>query len=230
MQYAAYPAMQVNGLIPGTQIPYRIIFCDRKTYAVKILPDGSVELRVPKGTTGRMIQEVLERHRDWILSGSAKQKERCLNSFADGAPVPFRGEKLILGTSPDEYGHRQEGMILLPEQDRAGFLSEFYRLSAKAYLPKRTMEWAKKLGVSCKGVRINAAKTRWGSCSSTGSINFSLRTMMLPENCIDYIIVHELCHLKQLNHSAAFWQEVERVLPDYQEREQQIKNAFVILL
>ena len=217
-------------LIPGTEIPCNVILCDRKTYAIKLLPDGTVELRVPKYATEQMVLEVMERHRDWIVSGVARQKERCLNSFADGAPVPFRGDKLILGTSPDEYGHRQEGMILLPKQNRAGFLSEFYRLSAKAYLPERTEMWAKKMGVSYQGVRINAAKTRWGSCSSSGSINFSLRTMMLPENCIDYIIVHELCHLKQLNHSAAFWQEVERVLPDYRKREQQIKNAFVIIL
>lgn len=217
-------------VVKGTDIRYSVIVSDRKSYALKILPDGNLELRIPKRTPVKEIDNILSRHRDWIIESIRKQKERFLISFADGAFVPFMGEKLVIKTGEEGKVSFEDGAICLPNENREKCLSEFYRYAAKKYLPGRLAQWANQMGVEYKSVRINSAKGRWGSCSSKVSINFSFRTMMLPVNCIDYVLVHELCHIKHMDHSAAFWAEVEKVLPDYKERERQIKNAFVVLL
>ena len=92
------------------------------------------------------------------------------------------------------------------------------RQAAREILPVRTAAWAANMGLPAPAVKITSAARRWGSCSSRGSICYSYRVMLLPEALRDYIIVHELCHLRQMNHSAAFYAEVARVLPDYRAR------------
>lgn len=85
------------------------------------------------------------------------------------------------------------------------------RLAAKAYLPRRTAELARKWGFIYKSVKIQSSRTRWGSCSISCSINYSLYLMFVPEHLIDYVILHELCHTKHHDHSPAFWAEMNRV-------------------
>lgn len=91
----------------------------------------------------------------------------------------------------------------------------YYRELAVDYLPARVSELAACHGFQYARVRIKNQKTRWGSCSSIGNINLNLRLMMAPKPAIDYVIVHELCHLQVLNHSRAFWKLVESNYPDY---------------
>lgn len=214
----------------GTDIRVQIIPADRKTYALKVLPDGSVEFRIPQHMPVREVEKTLEKHRDWIINASAKQKARFLTSFADGEAVPMLGERLTLATAEQGKAYYDDGKLYLPQKDRLSVLTEIYRQAAKAYLPDRLKQIADTYGFSYQSVRINTAKSRWGSCSGKKRINLSLRTMMLPKPCIDYILVHELCHLRHMDHSPAFYKEVEAILPDYKRREKAIKEAFVILL
>ena len=97
---------------------------------------------------------------------------------------------------------------------------EITALKEKAFciLTEKTAYYAKVMGLSPARVRINSAKTRFGSCSAKGSINYSFRLMLYPEEAWDYIVVHELCHLRHFDHSKAFWQMVETHLPDYKQR------------
>ncbi len=94
---------------------------------------------------------------------------------------------------------------------------------AKQVLSRKTEYFARFMGVEYNGVKITSAKHRWGSCKKDGSICYSYRTMLLDEKCRDYIVVHELAHIKQFNHSAAFYEEIAKILPDYKERQKEIK-------
>lgn len=91
-------------------------------------------------------------------------------------------------------------------------------------IPPRVKAWAARIGVSYGRITIRNQKTRWGSCSAEGNLNFNCVLMLCPEAVLDYVIVHELCHRKELNHSDRFWAEVEKALPDYRQRRKWLKT------
>lgn len=95
---------------------------------------------------------------------------------------------------------------------------------AKEYIPQRAEFFSNQMGIKYGNITIRLQKTRWGSCSSKGNINFNCLLMLTDIEIIDYVVVHELCHLKQMNHSEEFWKEVEKVLPDYKERKKRLKQ------
>lgn len=97
-------------------------------------------------------------------------------------------------------------------------------IQAKEVLPQKVAFYAGKMGVSYGRITIRNQKTRWGSCSSKGNLNFNCLLMLTPEEVQDYVVVHELCHRKEMNHSANFWKEVEKILPDYKERRKWLKE------
>ncbi len=100
---------------------------------------------------------------------------------------------------------------------------------AKAYFPERVRYYASLMGVSCNRVTLRFQKTRWGSCSTKKNLNFNCLLMLAPAEIRDAVIVHELCHLKEMNHSEKFYREVERILPDYKVRDQKLKEIGPLL-
>ena len=91
-------------------------------------------------------------------------------------------------------------------------------------IPERVEYFAKVIGVTYGKITIRNQKTRWGSCSSKGNLNFNCLLMLAPSEVLDYVVVHELCHRKQMNHSKAFWAEVEKVCPDYKAAKKWLKE------
>lgn len=110
------------------------------------------------------------------------------------------------------------------DQNRLAALEKRYRRAAKEYIPLRVSYFHAFTGGSYEKIVIRDQKTRWGSCSSTGTLSFNYRLMLAPPSVLDYVVVHELCHLKHMNHSADFWQTVESVLPDYKIRRTWLKE------
>jgi len=101
---------------------------------------------------------------------------------------------------------------------------EELKKAARKDLPARAARYAALMGVHCGRITIRAQKTRWGSCSAGGNLNFNCLLMLCPPEIRDYVAVHELCHLKEMNHSPRFWQAVEQTLPDYRARRQWLKQ------
>ena len=101
---------------------------------------------------------------------------------------------------------------------------------AKRLIPERAAYFAEKMGVTYGHITIRSQHTRWGSCSAKGNLNFNCLLVLTPPEVLDYVVVHELCHRKQLNHSAAFWAEVETVLPDYKIRKKWLKENGAALI
>lgn len=104
---------------------------------------------------------------------------------------------------------------------------EIEMLAQKALqvLPKKVEYYAAKIGVTYGTITIRNQKTRWGSCSSKGNLNFNCQLMLFPEEIQDYVVVHELCHRKEMNHSPRFWNEVGRIMPDYEERRKYLRQV-----
>ena len=101
---------------------------------------------------------------------------------------------------------------------------EDLKQKAHKFIPPRVKYFAETFGFEYTKIRISSAQTRWGSCSSRGTLSFSYRLMQYREECIDYVIVHELCHLREMNHSPKFWAEVAAIMPDYKKWEQILKG------
>lgn len=97
-----------------------------------------------------------------------------------------------------------------------------YRELARAIVHERLEHWNEVYGFTYQRVAVRNQRRRWGSCSEHGNLNFNYQIILLPETLMDYVIVHELCHLAELNHSKAFWEHVARALPDYKERKQHL--------
>jgi predicted metal-dependent hydrolase len=164
---------------------YDIIRSSRKTLSLQMKPDGHLVVRAPHRTSDRQIRQFVENNSAWI------QKHR----------------ELI------EQRRRQEEMNPPPAITKETL--ERLRSLASETIPPRVSYYANLMGVSYGRITIRAQKSRWGSCSAKGNLNFNCLLMLTPPEVQNYVIVHELCHRKQMNHSPAFWREVEQIMPEY---------------
>ena len=124
-------------------------------------------------------------------------------------------EQFVAGKSSWIEKHRPKQSEVLPK-----FTDEEIRAlarQAKAVIPERVAHYADLVGVTYGSITIRSQRTRWGSCSGKGNLNFNCLLMLAPAGVVDYVVVHELCHRKEMNHSARFWAQVEGILPDYRQ-------------
>jgi predicted metal-dependent hydrolase len=201
----------------------QIIRSKRKTLALVVRPDGSLLVRAPWRTPKYMIQEFVEKNRKWIETKQAQAL--AVLPTAPRQYVP--GEMfLYLGTSyPLELvdGQREplrldDGkfkLALSRQGDGASAFERWYREQARQVLTARVEFFARQFDFQYKRIRITSARTRWGSCSATGSLSFSWRLILAPLAVVDYVVVHELVHTVFHNHSKQFWDRVGTVMPDF---------------
>lgn len=160
--------------------------------------------------------------------------ESVSERFRDGGRVFLEGEELLLSFSDNiSRAKRKGGTILCPPGDIASVrhaLSFFYRKEAKSILSQRIEILAKRHGFAFKKIRITSAKTRWGSCSSKGTLSFSFRLIMAPIRIIDSVILHELCHTWEMNHSKRFYRLLRTVDPEYRHHDRWLKDNRGIMM
>ncbi|MCL2822127.1 MAG: M48 family metallopeptidase [Firmicutes bacterium] len=204
---------------------YNLIRSKRKTIVICIA-DGQITVKAPLQAPQNYIQRFVESKKDWIkqkVTLSAIRKKQKQDFF-----VSYKSPILLLGkTHIVEIGEKKKlGFIgesffaspNLSHKQIMSFCIKHYRVMAKKYLNERVNIFLKTVGVMPSAVKITGAKTRWGSCSAKKNISFSWRLMMADPKTVDYVIVHELAHLKVMNHSKKFWSIVETVLPDYKKQ------------
>lgn len=183
-----------------------IIKSNRRTVAIQVNSDLTVTVRTPRWISKREIERILKDKESWILKNIEKMRIRnTTGRNATGRDTT--NESVANGDATD--GATTNVNRLTSE--------EIKRLAAEAskYIPERVAYFSKIVGVSYGRITIRNQKTRWGSCSSKGNLNFNCLLMLTPPEVIDYVVVHELCHRKQMNHSKAFWNEVAKVCPEY---------------
>lgn len=177
------------------ELPYILIRSNRKSYAISISPEGQITVRVPLRTREEEIRHILTDRQHWIITKYLEiQKQQAARPVSD-----------------------------LTEAQRAS-LAQRYIAAAKEYFPKRVAYFQPFTGGTYSRITIRDQKTRWGSCSARGTLSFNWRLMLAPPTILDYVVVHELCHLTHMNHSAAFWQAVEAVYPDYRTARKWLKE------
>ena len=180
---------------------YRIIRSARKTIAIEIRPDLSVLVRAPQRASQAQIRRFVQEKEAWILDHLEKMKVRMQKE--QEAPPPE---------------------LLSMEQIKA--LAD----AALKDIPQRVRRYLPVVGVTCGRVTIRNQRSRWGSCSAKGNLNFNCLLMLAPEYVRDYVVVHELCHRLEMNHSDRFWAEVARVMPDYREAKDWLKKNGTALM
>lgn len=171
-----------------------LIRSDRKSIAIEITPEAKVIVRAPKRVPVSEINRFLGEKADWI------------------------DKHLIKMLSRQEELETKDVQPITPQEIR------LLVTKAKRIIPSRVRYYADLMGLEYGSITIRMQKTRWGSCSSKKNLNFNCLLMRTPDNIIDYVVVHELCHLKEMNHSKRFWSEVGKVLPDYKERRKWLRD------
>ena len=123
----------------------------------------------------------------------------------------------------------ERNILFLPIKNARERLVKWLKENAGRILKQRTAEWAEKMNVQYSSVRVTSAKTRWGSCSYKNAINYSFRLIYAPKEIVDYVVVHELAHVRFKNHASAFWKEVETYMPDYREKRAWLKKNGILM-
>lgn len=173
---------------------YEIIYSSRKTLALQITPEGRVIVRAPKRCPRSYINAFVREKEQWV--------EKHLRKIQEQAKVRTDVRRPTMS-----------------EKDRARYIG-----IARDIFTRKTEYYARIMGISYGRIAIREQKTRWGSCSSKGNLNFNWRLILAPEEVLDYVVVHELAHRREMNHSKAFYAIVESVLPDYRQARKWLKE------
>ena len=209
----------------------KLLRSKRKTLSLTIERDGTLLVRAPLRAPESFIREFVAEHETWIRRKQAQVRAAYPpfqpKEYVEGEEFWYLGEayKLQIGetTRPSLAlnGRFQLSRNALPQ---AGPVFErWYREQARRVLSERVERYAGMHGFTVKQVKITSARTRWGSCSSKGTLNFAWRLVMAPLPVIDYVVVHELVHLRVRNHSKKFWAQVGALMPGYKARIQWLK-------
>lgn len=215
-------------------IDYTLTRSKRKSVALYIR-GGGVEVRAPLKMRKCDIDSFVASKEKWITDKLAKSSERSARRKAFtldyGDLVFYRGRQYPIAYKLEKPSNRigfDNERFYMPQDLTTNQIKAaciwIYRMLAKRDLTEKTLSFAKRMYVMPTAVKINGSKTRWGSCSAKKSINFSWRLIMAADDVIDYVVVHELAHITEMNHSERFWAIVESVLPDYRERKIQLKE------
>jgi predicted metal-dependent hydrolase len=199
-------------------------------YIIRVQPDGSVRATVPRVGSIKEARAFAERNLDWILKQIQKRHENPTRPTAwqQGTVILYRGEKVQLVVSPNHDGrlvqfgdqalHVRQADNLRPPIER-----HLHGLATKE-LTARTLALARQHTLTVNRVTIRNQRSRWGSCSRRGTISLNWRLIQMPDPVRDYIILHELAHTREHNHSQKFWRLVEELCPDCREAKAWIRQ------
>lgn len=209
--------------------PDEIIRSNRKTLALSIDPFGRLIVRAPKRCGQERIFAFIREKESWILQKKSETvgAGMCLPpENLDGYSFLLLGEscKITLTDTEKVCYIPEKNSLQLPQENAWKVLTKWLKQTALEILVARTQAWAQRLGVDYLSLTVGSAKTRWGSCSGKNDIRYSFRLLYAPILIIDYVVVHELTHIRHKNHSRAFWTEVERYIPDWKSRRAWLKS------
>ena len=231
--------------IGNTVIEYNVVRTDRKTVGITIDPVEGVIVRSPKKVSKEKIENIVNNKSDWILQKLTKlddvKSTPAPKELLSGEKLPYLGRRYRLKVIKDSSISKKQAEVKLYQGKFIAKLSssvvddelrikilknkliKWYRKHAEIKINNRVNKYKTQIGVKPNKVKIKKQKKRWGSCSNKGNLNFNWKLIMAPMSIVDYIVIHELAHLKYQNHSNEFWELVETIIPDYEKRQEWLR-------
>jgi predicted metal-dependent hydrolase len=226
---------QRNILLSGKDISFTLKRSGYRNSISLRIDDRGLTVNAPLRASEKWLHSVLQDKADWVvekLDGWQSKKAPPI-FWAEGARVPFRGEEFILTLTPRQRGglpqvhgevlHVPVGMEAEAAQIEKA-VTAWYRIEALRVFGECVEHFAPLLQVAPREIKLTSARTQWGNCSTQGVVRLNWQLVKMPLHLIDYVVVHELAHLVEMNHSPAFWQVVESVCPDYKTCRAELKS------
>ncbi len=217
---------------PAAPPSYHLIRSKRKTIALIVERDGQVVVRAPLRTDEAAIRAFVAQKAGWINEKQALVRElyppQAPRQFVNGEQLWYLGRQypleIVAAARPALVLNGHFRLARAAQPHAAQVFERWYRAQAAGVIGERVQYYAAQYGLRYEKVRISAARTRWGSCSARGTLSFTWRLVLAPLAVIDYVVLHELAHLRLKNHSKQFWQQVEAWLPDYRRHREWLKK------
>ncbi|SDO08349.1 hypothetical protein SAMN05518871_11015 [Psychrobacillus sp. OK028] len=202
--------------VENTMIDFNIQYGNGKKLSIQIDSVGFITVKAPKDNSKEMIISAIESNGKWILE--KLEEIRKARELPQAREYHAHGKFLYMGK--ERPLHELINCSDVNEEVLKKRLKKFYMARCKEIVEKRIKIYQKQLKVKPKIIEIVESKVKWGSCSSDRKITFNFRLAMAPIEVIDYVIIHELCHITHMNHDRSFWRRVGSVMPDYKEKEE----------
>ncbi|MCX7263735.1 MAG: SprT family zinc-dependent metalloprotease [Burkholderiales bacterium] len=231
----AHPRANRETVLEGMRVAYLFQRVRRRSIGFVVGPDG-LEVRAPKWVTLKEVELGLQERGEWVLRKWAELQERQKNirqiEWREGASLDYLGAPLHLHLSPQngrsELNDQRQLLLALPHTAEASQIRDAVQAwlmrEAKILFEQRLNHFAPLMGVQWRRLSLSNAGSRWGSARVDGAIRLNWRLIHLKPEAIDYVVVHELAHLREMNHSPAFWKVVADILPDHLERRKALQK------
>ncbi|RWP63573.1 M48 family metallopeptidase [Mesorhizobium sp.] len=216
------PVVEREHCVAGRTLPLKIVESDRARRLTLRIDSGGRGLRitVPPGLRQGEVEKFLDRHQDWLEQRLAKVPNRP--QVRPGIKIPVRGVPHRIVHEPSKRGTvtlscDERGPLMIVHGERVHLprrIADFLKREAKREIERLVVRHTGTIGKRAKAIRFKDTSSRWGSCTSDGNLSFSWRIMMAPRPVINYLVAHEVAHLKEMNHGPKFWKLCEQLCPD----------------
>ena len=229
---------QRAALLAGKNISYTLKRSSRRRSIGLRIDDRGLTVSVPLRATEKWLHSVLQDKAHWVVEklGNWQMRKPIETRWADGEAVFYLGDALTLRVVQGLFAvpaHRRDSelWVFVVNGSETAHIEQamlhWYQQEAQQLFVQRVAHFAALLDVAPRAVKLSAAKTQWGCCTARGTVRLNIQLIKLPQRLIDYVVVHELAHLREMNHSTAFWRVVESVCSDYAKLRRELKAVML---
>lgn len=230
--------MKIDYDYGAQNIEFELIYKKRKTLSIEIKAPGNITVKAPQGVSKDIVLGLVRNKSKWIIQKLLQVKEaeerKITRQYVSGESFIYLGRNYSLQIDHDSdvqtpRARLYRGRLCVhtgtrDEKAIKSAVSDWYKAKAREKILERVQHYQRHFYLAPTKVIVKDQKRRWGSCTSTRELRFNWRCIMAPSAVIDYIVVHEMCHMVHMDHSKNFWGLVRKVLPDYEERKAMLRN------
>ncbi len=221
--------------LAGKPVTYTLKRTGRRRSIGLRIDDRGLTVNMPLRASEKWLRSVLEEKAAWVVEKleSWHANKPAPQQWTNGEPISYRGEMFTLRIIPSLFDappqlHGTQLVVHVFQTDDPSaierFVMRWYRHEALKLFTECVAHFAPLMGVNPSEVKLSAARTQWGSCTARGKVRLNWQLIKMPLDLVDYVVVHELAHLREMNHSAAFWRVVEAACPDYAKRRDELRK------